>query len=68
MAKKEKGTKTPELHEIIKALESYRELLFVSSTVSATKFNHSQSALHMAKNLIRDLYGAPRKGDTAWVK
>jgi len=68
MAKKEKGTKKPELHEVIEAFESYRKQLFESSTVSATKFQHSQSALHNAKNIIRDLYGAPRKGDTAWVK
>lgn len=72
MAKKkndiEKGTVQPELQSILDSLESYREQLFVSSTVSATKFEHAQTAIHNCKNIIRDHFGAPRKSDTAWVK
>lgn len=66
---KEKGTKHPELQEVIDRLEQYKESLHVSSTVSSTKFDHMQSALHWAKQIVRDCYGAPREENaTAWVK
>lgn len=66
--KKETGTRKPELQEIIDALDRYREELHVSSTISSTKFMHMQSGLYAAKQIVRDLYGAPRKSETAWIK
>jgi len=66
--KKEIGTRQPELQEIIDALEDYREQLFKSEYVSATKFHHMQGAIHNTKNVIRQLYGAKLKSDVAWVK
>lgn len=65
---KEKDTRTPELHEIIDAFEDIRVRLFKDKKVSATKFNHYQSTLHVCKNIVRQLYGVKPKGDTAWVK
>lgn len=67
--KKEKATKQPELQDVLDRLDEYRESLHVSSTVSSTKFDHMQSALHSAKQIVRDCYGAPReKNANAWVK
>lgn len=69
MAKKEKGTRQPELQEILNNLDAYRLQLFNDSTTSATKFKHMQSAIHSAKQIVRDCYGAKReKGALAWVK
>ena len=67
--KKEKGAKKPELQEVILVLDAYRQVLFDDKKISTTKFGHMQTALHWAKQLIRDCYGAPReKRATAWVK
>lgn len=67
--KKEKGTKQPELEEVIDKLEEYRLQLFNDSVTSSTKFSHMQTALHWAKQAIRDCYGAKREsGAVAWVK
>jgi hypothetical protein len=66
--KKEKGTRQPELHEIIEALDKYKDNLHKSKTVGPMKFMQMQSALFGAKQIVRDLYGAPRKGETAWIK
>jgi hypothetical protein len=66
--KKETGTRKPELQEILDALDSYRLELHLKSTVSSTKFSNMQSGLYAAKQIVRDLYGAPRKKEIAWVK
>lgn len=67
--KKETGIKQPELHEIIDRLEEYRKQLADNPKVSQTKFHHMQSALHWAKQIVRDCYGAElEKGAQAWVK
>lgn len=66
MAKKIK--KQPTCKEIIDSIEKYRTQLFDADNVSATKFNHMQTALHWAKNIIRDHFGEERKGDVAWSK
>lgn len=67
--KKEIRTKYPELQEIIDKIDKYREQLHNNPKVSATRFNHMQTALHWAKQIIRDCYGAEReKGAQAWVK
>lgn len=61
-------TKQATLQEIIDQLEKYRVQLHESKYVSPTEFNHMQTSIHGCKNIVRDLFGAPRKGDTAWVK
>lgn len=67
--KKEVGTKHPELHEIIESLDGYRQQLMDDPKCSSTRFNHMQTALHFAKQLIRIHYGAPtEKRAIAWVK
>lgn len=66
--KKETGTKQPELHELIKALNRYKTKLYKSEDISPTKFMAMQSAIFGAKCIVRDLYGAPRKGERAWIK
>lgn len=65
---KEKGTRQPELQEIIDSLEAYREALYKDLYTSPTKYNHMEIALHNAKNIIRQLYGAKQKKDIAWIK
>lgn len=65
MAKK---TKVPTLLEIIGSIEAYRTQLYNDPKVSSTRFHHMQTALHNAKNIVRDLYGVPRRGDRAWIK
>lgn len=54
--------------KIIEALDKYRELLHKDPKVSATKFQHMQTALFGAKQLVRDLYGIARISEMAWVK
>lgn len=56
------------MDEIIASIEAYREQLFNSPKISATKFSHMQTALHWAKNIVRDHYGVKRESDIAWVK
>lgn len=71
MPKKKKpeiGTRTPELQEILDYFEGIRENLFNDPKVSATKFNHYQSTIHCLKNVVRQLYGAKKKSDIAWIK
>lgn len=68
-AKKEVGTKQPELQYIIDQLEEYRKQLHNDPKISPTRFSHYQTALHWAKQIVRDCYGAPREtGATAWIK
>jgi hypothetical protein len=68
-SKKEKGTRQPELQEVIDKLEEYREQLADNPKVSATRFSHMQIALHGAKQIVRDCYGAEReKGAKAMIK
>ena len=57
----EVGTKQPELQEIINRLEEYRIQLNDNPKVSATRFAHMQEALHWAKQIVRDCYGAERE-------
>jgi hypothetical protein len=66
--KKEVATKQPDLNDLINDIEDYRKKLFESKSVSSTGFNHMQTALHGVKNIIRAHFGAPIKGDIAWVK
>lgn len=69
MKKKEIGTKQPELQEIIDKIEEYRKQLAESKRVSSTRFSHMQEALHWAKQIVRDCYGAEREnGAIAWIK
>jgi len=68
MAKKLRNKKQPSCEEIIDSIEKYRIQLYESKSVSATRFGHMQTALHWAKNIVRDHFGEERKGDTAWVK
>lgn len=53
--KKEKGTRQPELQEIIDALDKCRDRLHKSDSVGPMKFSHFQSALFAAKQIVRDL-------------
>lgn len=65
----EVGTKQPELQEIINRLEEYRTQLNDNPKVSSTRFAHMQEALHWAKQIVRDCYGAEReKNAIAWIK
>lgn len=65
----EVGTKQPELQEIIDKLDAYRLQLNDNQKVSATRFSHMQEALHWAKQIVRDCYGAEReKNAIAWIK
>jgi hypothetical protein len=67
--KKEVGTKQPELQEIIDKLDAYRKQLSESPKIGSMKFQHMQSALHWAKQIVRDCYGAEReKNAIAWMK
>lgn len=67
--KKETGTKSPELQEIIDKLDVYRAQLADNPKISATRFSHMQLALHGAKQIVRDCYGAEReKGAKAMIK
>lgn len=67
--KKESGTKQPELQEIIDKIEEYRKQLADNPKISPTKFHHMQNALHWAKQIVRDCYGAEReKNALAWIK
>lgn len=67
--KKEKGTKKPELQQIIDRLELYKEELFENPKISKTRFAHMQNALHWTKQHIRTLYGAPlERNAKAWIK
>lgn len=66
--KKEIGTVQPELHEVIKALNRYKLKLYKSKEISSTKFMAMQSAIFGAKCIVLDVYGAPRKGEKAWIK
>jgi uncharacterized coiled-coil protein SlyX len=67
--KKEIGKTKPELQEIIDKLEQYKQQLYDSSEIGSMKFQHMQSALHWAKQIVRDCYGAPReKNSVAWIK
>lgn len=66
---KVKKKKQPTCDEIIKALEDYREQLYVSKTIKSTEFTHMQTALHWAKQIVRDKFGVAREqGAVAWVK
>lgn len=65
--------KNPELTNeqallIIKLFDEYKELLYNSKNVSATKFQAMQTALFGAKCIIKDLAGIPRKSEVAWIK
>lgn len=67
--KKEVGKKQPELHEVIAALDKYKERLYESDKIGSMKFMHMQDCLHWTKQIIRDLYGAEREtGAVAWIK
>jgi hypothetical protein len=66
--KREVATRQPELHEIINALNRYRIKLHRSNDISSTRFMAMQSAIFGAKCIVRDMYGAPRKGEKAWIK
>lgn len=65
---KQKKKQNPELDKILEHMEKYREMLYESKSVSSTRFNHMQTAIHGCKNIVRDHFGVPREGDTAWVK
>jgi hypothetical protein len=67
--KKEAGGKQPELQEIIDKIEAYRKQLADNPKISSTRFSHMQTALHWAKQIVRDCYGAKMEvGAQAWVK
>lgn len=66
--KKETGTRQPELQEIIDALDKYKKALHANKEIGPLKFMYMQHALFGAKQVIRDLYGAPRKSELAWIK
>jgi hypothetical protein len=69
VAKIEKGSKQPELQEIIDKLEKYRQQLFDNPKISSTKFANMQTTIHWAKQIVRDCYGAEReKNAIAWIK
>lgn len=69
MATSKKATKPKDdCEEIIKLIEKYRTFLYENKKLSPTKFMSMQTALHGAKNLVRDYFGKQRKGDVAWVK
>jgi hypothetical protein len=65
---KEVGIRQPELHEIISALDKYKKQIHSDKKVGSMKFMQMQSAIFGAKCIIRDLYGVPRKSETAWIK
>lgn len=60
--------KAPTEKEIIAAFEKYKEHLFNSKTISATKFSHMQSGIYGCKQIIHDLFGSDRTSETAWIK
>lgn len=69
MKTKEVASEQPKLSDILDRIEEYRKQLHDSPKVSATKFGHMQTALHWAKQIVRDCYGVEReKNATAWVK
>jgi hypothetical protein len=53
---------------LIKLIDEYKEQLYNTKTVSATRFSHMQTALFGVKLIVKDLAGIPRKSETAWVK
>jgi hypothetical protein len=54
--------------QLLDALEKYKEQLFESDKVSATKFDHYQTALYGARCIINDAFGTPRTMIHAWAK
>jgi hypothetical protein len=65
---KEVGTKQPDLRELIGQIDEYRDWLYHSKTISKTKFQHMQTALHGVKNIVRNSYGAKPQKENALVK